>query len=230
MRDHWSQNGTLSCLAEWRENCDTSENSILWVSSQSNGRQSWLTEFSLDLVSVCRSQGQNIMVGMCDRPNGVKWTPARLLRHLLAQLLIDHPELTVFRPGVFNARTFRRATKFSTLCRLLDSAVAALKFVVIVIDRLDLCVADPNEKDNDIAGALSILARAQPNTVRVIVITGQIVSPSMLPGLPVSFAMVNTRRRPRRRPSPSPERPLPTRTPRRQATYERVRGIDVHYT
>ncbi|PYH64452.1 uncharacterized protein BO88DRAFT_374348 [Aspergillus vadensis CBS 113365] len=219
MRDHWSQNGILPCLADWREHCDTSENSILWVSSQSNGRQSWLTEFTIDVVSVCRSQGQDIMIAMCDRPNGVKWTPAQLLRQLIAQLLIDHPELTVLRPGIFNARSFRRATKFDALYRLLNSVVAVLKSVLIIIDRLDLCVADPNEKDDDITRALSILARAYPN-LRVIVTTGEIVSPSMLPGFPVSFAMVNTRRHPRRRRSPSPE-PPPKRPPvgRRQSSY-----------
>ncbi|KAH8807320.1 hypothetical protein F5884DRAFT_340380 [Xylogone sp. PMI_703] len=202
MRDHWNQNGILPCITEWRKICDVSHNSILWISSESNGRQSWLTEFSIDLINVCRSHGQLMMFGMCDRPEGVKWTPTRLLKQLVSQLLNESPELAISRPDIFNLRSFRRATTFTSTFRLLQSIVGMLGSIIIVIDRLDLCTPDPAEKNINVAHALSILATTHSSSLRIIVTTGQVVSPYALPGLPVSFATVNTKRRPRRREVP----------------------------
>lgn len=208
MRDHWSQNGILPCVAEWRALCDKSQNSILWISSESNGRQSWLTEFSVDLIAVCRSQGQLVAIGMCDRPNGAKWTPKQLLKQMISQLLNDTPRLTISSPNVFNIRNFQRATTFNSTFRLLHSILGAVGSVVIVIDRLDLCVPDPDEKHISAPHALSVLVGAHPS-IRVIVTAGQVTSPLTLPELPISFATVNTRRRPRRQESPPPPKPDP---------------------
>ncbi|KAJ9144050.1 hypothetical protein NKR23_g6060 [Pleurostoma richardsiae] len=199
MRDHWSQNGILPCVAEWRKLCDESKNSILWVSSESNGRQSWLTEFSIDLIGVCRSQGQLITFAMCDRPDSVRWTPQQLLKQLVAQLLNETPSLTVSAPDVFNARKFRMATSFDSAFKLLHSIVRILGSLVIVIDRLDMCTPDPDAKHASIVEALSLLVSAHAASLRVIITTAQVVSPLALPGLPISFATINTRRRPRRR-------------------------------
>jgi hypothetical protein len=205
MRDHWSQNGLLPCVVEWRKVCDESQNSILWISSQNNGRQSWLTEFSVDLIAVCRSQGQLMAFGMCDRPDGANWTPKQLLKQLISQLLNETPRLTISNPNVFNIRNFQRATTFDFTFRLLHNILSTGGSVVMVIDRLDLCVRDPDEKHVSIPHALSVLVGAHSN-LRVIVTAGQITSPLSLPELPISFATVNTRRRPRRQESP-PRRP-----------------------
>jgi hypothetical protein len=202
MRDHWSQNGTLRCLTEWRRSCDKSENSILWISTESNGRQSWVTEFSVDLIRVFRSQGKRTVFAFCDRPKGVRWTPQQLLKQLIAQLMNQDPELVISGPGVFNKREFRKSATFNSTFRLLHSVVAMLESLVIVIDRLDLRILDPNEpkhSNQGIAQALSILVRAYPRTLRVIITTGQIATPQSSPRLPISFAMVSTRRPPRRR-------------------------------
>lgn len=155
-------------------------------------------------MSVCQSQGQGVVFGMCDRPGGIKWTPTRLLRQLAAQILINQPELTMSQPGIFNCRSLRKASSFPALCRFLDSAITVLKNVLVIIDRLDLCVPDPNEKDGIIARVLSELVKTHPHNLRIIVTTGKVVPPFMLPSLPISFAMVNTKRRPRRRESPPP--------------------------
>jgi hypothetical protein len=78
--------------------------------------------------------------------------------------------------------------------------VAMLESLVIVIDRLDVCVLDPTEpRHPSITEALAALVRAYPRTLRVIVTTGRIVTPRSLPELPISFAMISTRRRPRKR-------------------------------
>ncbi|KAL7935702.1 hypothetical protein V8C35DRAFT_297994 [Trichoderma chlorosporum] len=199
MRDHWSQNGIISHVTEWRRLCDNHQNSILWISSEGNGRQFWLTEFSVDLIGVCRSQGQSTMFAMCDRPDGVRWTPQQVLKQLISQLLNSTPSLTVSAPDIFNARKFRRATTFDAVFSLLHSILAIVGSVVVVIDSLDKCAPDPNDRHVNMADALSMLVKMHPSSLRIIVTTRQAVPPSMLPGLPISFAVLSTRRRPRNR-------------------------------
>lgn len=197
MRDHWSQNGILPRLAEWRELCEASQNSIFWVSSENNGRQRWLTEFSINLIEICRSQGQLVAFAMCDRPGGIRWTPQQVLKQLISQILNSIPSLTISAPDVFYARRFRKASTFDDVLKLLDATVALLESVVIVIDSLDRCIPEPAAQHTNIAFALSMLVKMHPRNLRIIITTGQIVSPSTLPGLPISFAVVNTKRRPR---------------------------------
>ncbi|KAJ4855447.1 uncharacterized protein T069G_11005 [Trichoderma breve] len=196
MRDHWGYNGTLPRLAEWRKLCDSSQNSILWVSTDDNERQFWITEFSIDLINICRTQGQLITFAMCDRPKGVTWTPKQVLKQLISQLLNSRPSLTISAPHIFNTRKFRKAETFDAILKLLHSIMALLGSVVIVIDRLDKCVPDPAAPPVNVANALSLLVKMHPQS-RIIVTTGQVVPPSILPGRPITFAIVNTKRRPR---------------------------------
>ncbi|KAK6449333.1 hypothetical protein FP744_10005583 [Trichoderma asperellum] len=197
IRDHWSHNGILPHLAEWRGLCDSSQNSIFWVSTESNGHQVWVTEFSVNLIDICRSQGQLITFAMCDRPEGAKWTPLQVLKHLISQLLHARPSLTVSAPDIVNIRQFRKADTFNALVKLLHSIVALLGSFVVVIDRLDKCAPDPGAQFADIAKTLSVLVSVHQN-LRIVVTTGEVVPPSILPGLPISFAVVSTKRRPRR--------------------------------
>jgi hypothetical protein len=205
-RDHWSQNGVLDCIHEWREQSDVSNNSILWICSENNGRQAWMTELSVDLLRVCRAQGQTITFGLCDRPRGIRWTPRQVLQQLIAQLLLQIPSLPNSNPTVLNKRAFRRATTFMSVFRLLRSLVGILESLVVVIDRLDLCIPDPDEDHPSIAQALSVLVKAYPKSFKVIVTTAQIIAPQSFPGLPISISAVKTRRRPRRRYEDRPRR------------------------
>ncbi|KAM0454436.1 hypothetical protein ACHAPV_008306 [Trichoderma viride] len=157
MRDHWSQNGILPRLAEWRELCEASQNSIFWVSSENNGRQRWLTEFSINLIEIYRSQGQLVTFAMCDRPGGIRWTPQQVLKQLISQILNSIPSLTISAPDVFYARRFRKASTFDDVLKLLDATVALLESVVIVIDSLDRCIPEPAAQHTNIAFALSIV-------------------------------------------------------------------------
>ncbi|UKZ46840.1 hypothetical protein TrVGV298_001051 [Trichoderma virens] len=196
MRDHWGYNGILPRLAEWRKLCDNSENSILWVSTENNERQFWITEFSINLIDICRTQGQLITFAMCDRPKGVKWTPQQVLKQLISQLLISRPSLTISAPHIVNTKKFCKAKSFDAILKLLHSIMALVGSVVIVIDHLDKCVPDLAASRVNVANALSLLVKMHPQS-RIIVTTGQVVPPSTLPGRPISFAIVNTKRRPR---------------------------------
>lgn len=134
---------------------------------------------------------------MCDRPEGVKWTPQQVLKQLILQLLNSRPSLIVSAPDIFNTRRFRKASNFDALVKLLHAIVTMIESVVVVIDSLDRCTPDPAAPHANIAIALSTLVKMHPRNLRIIITTGQIVSPSVLPGLPISIAVVNTKRRPR---------------------------------
>lgn len=131
------------------------------------------------------------------------------MKQLIAQLVHNDPNLISTIPGVFNTRQFRKATTLSQTLKLFASVVRSLELLVVVIDRLDLCVLDSKLNANEynptmdeevtLIEALSILVKAHPRTLRVIVTTAGIVTPDCLPNLPISFAMVGTRRPPRRR-------------------------------
>jgi hypothetical protein len=204
-RDHWSQNGILACLSEWRSLCEDESNaSILCICSEANGRQAWMTEFSLDLVRVCRAQGQLVTFALCDRP-GAKWTPKQVLKQLIAQLLHQNAEVVLSNPSVFSRRSFRRATTLQATLDLLMSVVETLESLVIIVDRLDLCAPDDTDPartrqpDMALALALTMLLSAYPQSLRILVSSAGIAGPGSLPGLPFSFAKVNTRRRPRKK-------------------------------
>jgi hypothetical protein len=49
------------------------------------------------------------------------------------------------------------------------------------------------------AQALSMLVSKYPDSLRIVVSSAGLVGPRSLPGLPISFAKITTRRRPRRR-------------------------------
>ncbi|RYP71311.1 hypothetical protein DL771_004888 [Monosporascus sp. 5C6A] len=144
LRYHWSHNGILYSLLDWRRLCDNSQNPIFWICSESNGRRSLMTEFSINLVRVCQSQGQFVTFAFWDRPYGVEWTPTQLLKQLVAHILNQEPNIVISGPSVFDLRRFRNATSFDSAFRLLQSIIAMLDSIVLVIDRIDLCTPHPD--------------------------------------------------------------------------------------
>ena len=196
-RDHWSHNGILPCIVKWRE---LSFNSILWVSSESNGRQSWMTEFLLDLLRVARSKEQIMTFALCDRPQGIRWTPEIVMKQLICQLLHLNPVLATEEPELFDPRIFRRVSNFASSYQLLSSILARLDSLLILIDRIDLCQKDPDSPgDQSIVQAFSKLTKRYPKTLKTIITSGGSVNVEEFLRLGISLAIINTRRRPYRR-------------------------------
>jgi hypothetical protein len=127
------------------------------------------------------------------------------LKQLIAQLLHQNPEVVLSNPSVFSRRSFRKATTLRGTLDLLVAVVGTLESLVIVLDRLDLCAPDDTDPartrqpDMALALALTMLMGTYPQSLRILVTSAGIASPESLPGLPFSFAKVNTRRRPRKR-------------------------------
>lgn len=141
-----------------------------------------------------------VSFALCDRPRDGNWTPSDILKQLICQLLHLKLGLSSEFPEVFDVRAFRRATSFKTTLRLLSSILGKISPVLFVVDRLDLCHRDSKDSGkHNIAEALSGLVKRFPETLKVIITTGQIVTPMEFPKLAVSIATILTRRRPRRR-------------------------------
>jgi hypothetical protein len=135
-RDHWTQNRILPYIFSWRK---LKANFTLWICSEGQGRQAWMTEFSLDLIRVCRSQGQLVTFALCDRPNNVRWTPQILIKQMICQLLHQNPRLAIQEPEIFDLRALRQAKTSKTTFRILKAIVPRLENLLIIIDRLELC-------------------------------------------------------------------------------------------
>jgi hypothetical protein len=123
-----------------------------------------------------------------------------LLKHLICQLLHLNPSLSLEEPEVFDIRAFRRAQTLKSTVRLLTLIIQHVGPVLLIIDRLDLCSRDTKAlRGKNVVQSLSELVKMFPESLKIIITTGQIVSAEEIPGLPISFATINTRRRPRRR-------------------------------
>jgi hypothetical protein len=122
------------------------------------------------------------------------------MKQLICQLLHLNPALAIEEPELFNLRAFRRVNSFIAAFQLLNSILARLDSLLIVIDRIDFSRRDPNDaEDQNIAKALSRLTKRYPKTLKIIVTSGESANSEELSSLGLSIAIINTRRRPDRR-------------------------------
>lgn len=196
-KDHWEVNGILDFLQEWR---DLAHPSILAIFGPSEGRDTWVTEFSLDLMEACKLHGGLVASAMCDRPDGEPFTPTIVIKTLICRLLEQNPRLFLEAPGVLNLRAFRRTQGFNRTCSLFESVVATLAMpLTVIIDRVDCCEADPSDENEsqNLVGFLSKLITIYPRQLKVIITSGDefLESDSLFTELAISSCMIASRTR-----------------------------------
>ncbi len=196
-KDHWEVNGILDFLQEWKELVCPS---ILAIFGPSEDRDTWVTEFSLDLIQACKLQGGLVASVMCDRPNNQRFTPSIVIRTLICQLLEQNPRLILEAPGILNLRVFRRIQGFNHVCLLFESVVATLAIpLTVIIDRVDCCEADltdENESQN-LLEFLSQLVTNHPQHLKVILTSGDELpeGENLSAKLAISTCMIASRKR-----------------------------------
>lgn len=197
-KDHWEVNGMLDYLQKWNR---LESASILAIFGPTWDRDTWVTEFSLDMVQAFQVQGVLVTFAMCDRPAGQVFTPPVVIKKLICQLLEQSPGLILEAPDILNSLVFRRFINFDQACLLFGSIVARLTTpLAIIVDRIDCCEADMTDSDDsqDLVGFLSELLKNHPHQVKVIITSAD--EPPDDGGLPVELAvstcMIATRTRP----------------------------------
>lgn len=168
-KDHWEVNGMLDYLEEWNQ---LSSASILAIFGPTQDRDTWVTEFSLDMIQAFQVQDVLVTFALCDRPERQVFTPTEVIKTLVCQLLEQNPGLVLEAPEIINSRVFRKINDFDQACVLFDSIVSRLATpLAVIIDRIDCCEARiANSKDpEDLIGFLSQLLKTHAHQVKIII-------------------------------------------------------------
>lgn len=212
-KDHWEVNGILDYLEAWID-LSESDPSILVIFGPSKNRDTWVTEFSLDMVQACKLQGDLVASAMCERPDNQTFTPTTVIKKLICQLLERNSRLIIEALDILNIRTFRRVRGFDHACFLFESLVARLTMslsLTIIIDRIDCCEVDKLNADEcqKLVEFLSGLVRSYPQQrLKVIITSGDDLpeGESLPPELAISTCKIASGRRPLRREAIRPAR------------------------
>ena len=200
-KDHWEVNGILDFLQQWKE---LALPSVLAIFGPSEGRDTWVTEFSLDLIQACKLQGGSVASAMCDRPDGQLFTPTTVIKKLICQLLEQNPRLILEAPEVLNLRVCRAIQDFDQACYLFTSVVTAVTTpLTVIIDRIDCCEASPTHDDEsqNLVEFFSQLITKQSPQLKVIITSGDELPEGGIQSsdLALSACMIDSRKRHHRR-------------------------------
>jgi hypothetical protein len=151
-KDRWENNGLVTHLLNWSS---LRRPNLLWIAGQSGNQDSWVTDFSHDLIRAMESQDILMLFVLCrngfDRDDGVSGedssvdgerpiTSLVLVKMIIAQILEKRPDLVIKLPGVLNERTMGKLRSFGKAWELLKTILAEVKeHVLLVIDRIDDC-------------------------------------------------------------------------------------------
>ena len=207
-RDHWEVNGMLEYLDAWTQ---LESASVLAIFGPSGDRDTWVTEFSLDIIQAFQVQDVLVLFAMCDRPEDEYYTPTIVIKTLICQALEHKPELIVEMPDILNPRVFQRMTSFDAACCPLISITSRLTVpFAIVVDRIDRCQPDLDDSDasHDLVSVLGELLTNRKTLGRIIITSAE-ESPedeAIQSRLPISIASIDNRTRPKHRQSWEPAR------------------------
>ncbi|PMD16288.1 hypothetical protein NA56DRAFT_649453 [Hyaloscypha hepaticicola] len=199
--DRWERNGILAQMELWGK----SDDPIFFCVGPFGSKHSWVTSFSLDLITMLQSANVTLTFALCDRPRDYKntgvsaWSPTMLVKRLLGQLLEQEPMLVFQQPELFTARNFARAKHFPAAWRLLERVVETLDRTVIIIDRIDACTGLDDEKvslGGDFLKRLATLARKHQQKVRIVITSAEKPPLELCEALKLRYAYINTQKSP----------------------------------
>lgn len=232
-KDHWVVNGILPKISEWQK---FHSDSILWISSPYMGRDSWLTQFSLDLIHAAQTEGHILTFALCDRPEGHRLTFICLLKQLICQVVHNRPQLVMEAPSLFTPRSIRKATTLRRVMEIFERIVEKLEILLVIIDRIDLCQA---EQDGLLMlQHLSDLSQSRNGTLRILITSAEDLPDSAFADLAISIVKVNLKKKKKQVKKPDflrgaqmnrrfdPLRPVYTRMAR---AYLSIRTLNRHF-
>ena len=195
-KDRWEANGILLYLTFWTR---LSANSILWISAPAPNRDTWVTEFSLDVIRASQAQDAVLSFVLCDRPRGESYTDTQLLKRLICRAIEKQPTLVVENPELFDTRLFQRAETFEQVWRVFERIVAMIEPLFIILDRWDLCdLRFWSDEGETLLTRLSELVERNPKSLKIIITSAEPDPPQS--NLAISFCKIETRTRPFQRP------------------------------
>jgi hypothetical protein len=176
--DHWERNGILDQMLLWGK----SDDPVFFCVGPFGSKHSWVTSFSLGLITILQSVKVTLTFALCDRPRDFKnpglstWSPTMLVKRLLAQLLEQEPMIFIQHPEIFTARNFEKAKDFRAVWRLLERVVERLDRLFIIIDRMDACTGVDDIKvslGGDLLRSLVTLARKHRQKLQIVITSAE---------------------------------------------------------
>lgn len=138
-KDHWENNGVLENLLAWSK---APINSLLWIGGSSGNQDPWVTELSADIVQALQPQLLTLLHVFCADTTKEALTPTRLVKQLIVQILVLHPELAYHNPESFSVLRFKKADIFGQVWRLFEQLALGVPNLFIIIDRVEECKTD----------------------------------------------------------------------------------------
>lgn len=163
---------------------------LIWITGHVSRRNvSWVSSFSVDFVPYFREFSNfDLAYSFCKRGKGTRYTPTLLIKGLVSQLMDMHPTITtrnLRRLSVDRFQEIGNDTKLGSasltwellydLLRLMEEAPELRRrAVLLLVDRLDLCVSEDGfSVMDDLIPRLQLLSHRRRN-VQVIVTTARI--------------------------------------------------------
>ncbi|KAI1458871.1 hypothetical protein F4805DRAFT_422887 [Annulohypoxylon moriforme] len=171
---------------------------LMWISGDLGRRNvSWVSSFCVDLVSYFNQFGNfDTVYVFCKRGEGQRYSPTFLIKSLIMQLLDTHALVVMKNPGRLSRNRFSEiGTKtgpdsarlawqlLEDILQLIETAPEFQgRVILILIDRLDLCVSEEHFSVLD-----HLIPRLQSLSFRVsrvqVLITTAKISPHAVPTL-----------------------------------------------
>ncbi|MCJ1415102.1 60S ribosomal protein L28 [Xylographa parallela] len=214
-KDRWEANSILLYLTFWTR---LSAKSILWISAPTSNRDTWVTDFSLDVIRTSLAQDVLLSFVLCDRPRGASYTDTQLVKRLICRIIEKQPTLAVESPELFDEKLFQRTETFEQVWRVFGRIVATIEPLFIIIDRLDLCQMEfRSDEGETLLTRLSELVERNPKSLKIIVTSAEPDPPPS--NLAISFCKIETHTRPSRRPITYQASESPTSSESRRSSF-----------
>ena len=214
-KDRWEANSILLYLTFWTR---LSAKSILWISAPTSNRDTWVTDFSLDVIRTSLAQDVLLSFVLCDRPGGASYTDTQLVKRLICRIIEKQPTLAVESPELFDEKLFQRTETFEQVWRVFGRIVATIEPLFIIIDRLDLCQMEfRSDEGETLLTRLSELVERNPKSLKIIVTSAEPDPPPS--NLAISFCKIETHTRPSRRPITYQASESPTSSESRRSSF-----------
>jgi len=173
-KDQWENNGIVDVLSEW---ANSEVASLLWIGGQSGNQDSWVTQFSADLVTALNSQTTDVTLayGFFDSCPDRALTARDFVKTTIARIIEQRPRILLELPELLNTRMLGPSSTFSRCWTVLDGLIDRLSAVFFVLDRVD--AGADNEQGLPVAEELLPkllgLVSKSPDKVKIIVTSSE---------------------------------------------------------
>ena len=148
-KDQWENNGILEHLTAWSA---SGSNSLIWIGGSSGNQDSWVTDFSLDMIQAFQVQSSTLLYALCNNLSSARFfTPCTLVTSLIVRLLCAHPNLAYQNPELCNQHRFAHGKTFKQLWTIFMTLAVQVPELFIVVDRIEQCRTD---EDADLSNQL----------------------------------------------------------------------------